>query len=603
MIAPVFAGFPETKMVYLPENLLDDILSKLDIVEVISGYLPLKRAGRNFKTLCPFHQEKTSSFMVSPERQIYHCFGCGAGGNAFNFLMRYEHLEFPEAVEILAKKAGVSLPKREENKKEGSSLIFYKINELVCNFYQNILNSPSGAEAKNYLLKRDINLQTQKLFGLGFSPNKWDALIQCLREKGFSLSLLEKAGLTIPKEDGGYYDRFRNRVIFPIFDIKSRVLGFGGRILTQTKGEKEEELAKYINSPQTPIYVKGRHLYGLNFAKDAIINEDAVVIVEGYIDCIIPYQEGLHNIVASLGTAFTPEQAKAIKRYTHNVVMVYDGDDAGQVATLRSLDIFLEEEMQVKVVGLSEGYDPDTYVRRYGIEAFKKLIASSQGLFDYKLNTLKSRYSPREIEGKLKVAQEMLVTISKFQSLILKSNYIKRLSEELEIKEEILLLELKKVKNYSSSVRLQQVQRKALDINPTEKLLIKLMLDEQEIIKDIMANLTPSDFQDERTSKIVSIMFDLVSQGKRILASNLLNYFQEQDLSQIICELTVLPDMPVEDRNRIIEDCIHRLKEQRLKERRNHLHKEIKLAQELKDEGRLKHLLEEFCRLTKTASK
>lgn len=591
-------------MPYIPENILEEILNRLNIVEVISSYIPLKRAGRNFKALCPFHQEKTASFMVSPERQIYHCFGCGAGGNVFNFLMCYEHLEFPEAVEILAKKVGVVLPKTENYKKEDSNLILYEINEQACNFYQNALNSTSGTVARGYLIKRNIADQAQKFFKLGFAMDKWDSLISYLRLKGISLSLLEKAGLIIPKEGGGYYDRFRNRITFPIFDAKSRILGFGARSIEGHRTGADNELAKYINSPQTPIYIKGRHVYGLNFAKEAIIKEDRVVIVEGYFDCIVPYQEGLHNIVASLGTALTSEQAKAIKRYTHNVVMVYDGDDAGQFATLRSLDIFLEEDMQVRVVGLPTGFDPDSYVRKYSIQSFKNLIESSQSLFDYKLNILKLHYDYKKIEDKLKISQELLVTIKKIQSPILRSSYIKRLSEELDIKEEVLLLELKEIKDYTSSFQLERVQRKALDINPTEKLLIKLMLDEQEIIKRLMELLTPADFQDERTSKIVSIMFDLVSQGKKILASNLINYLAPQaDLSQMICELTVLPDIPMDDKERIIDDCIHRLKEQRLKAHRDRIHKEIKLAQELKDEGRLRDLIQEFCRLTKPSSK
>ncbi len=590
-------------MSHIPENILDEVLSRSDIVEVVSGYIPLKRAGRNFKAHCPFHQEKTPSFMVSPQRQIYHCFGCGVGGNAFSFLMRYEHLEFPEAVEILAKKAGVKLPEKENFKKASSNLIFYKTNELACSFYQKMLNSASGARVRDYLTKRNIKQTTLELFRLGFAPDRWSALIDFLRQRNYSLSLLEKGGLIIPKDAGGYFDRFRNRIIFPIFDVKSRILGFGARILPEAHQNKDDALAKYINSPQSPIYVKGRHLYGLNFAKEAIIKADSVIIVEGYLDCILPYQEGLHNIVSSLGTALTIEQAKAIKRYTHNVVMVYDADDAGQIAVLRSLDIFLEEDMRVKVVALPPGFDPDLYVRRYTIESFKDLIRASQRLFEYKLNILRLRYDPKDIEGKLKICHEMLVTIKKIQNSILRSDYIKKLSEELDIKEGILILELKKIKDYSYPAKLEQVQRKRIDINPTEKLLLKLMLDEQEIIGQLMEFLAPSDFQDERASKIVSIMFDLVSQGKKILVSNLINYLsQYDDLSQIICELTVEPDVPLEDKERIIDDCILRLKERSLKIRRDSLYKEIKLAQDIKDEMRLRALMQEFCRITKNAS-
>jgi DNA primase len=589
-------------MAHIPENLLDEILSRSDIVELILSYIPLKRAGRNFKAPCPFHQEKTPSFIVSPERQIYHCFGCQAGGNAINFLMRYERLEFLEAVEVLAKKAGVVLPKVENYNKQDSNIVYYKINEMVCNFYQNLLNSSQGTQVKDYLIKRGIKEQTQKLFKVGFAADRWDALIGELRQKGISLSLMDKAGLIVRKEDGGYYDRFRNRLMFPIFDIKSRILGFGGRILQADK-EGAGDIAKYINSPENPIYIKGRNLYGFNFAKEAVVEADSIIIVEGYLDCIMPYQEGIHNIVASLGTAFTPEQARAIKRYTPNVVMVYDADDAGQLAALRSLDIFLEEDMQVRVVALPPGFDPDLYVRKHGINSFNKLISSSEGLFDYKLDILKSRSHTKEIEGKLKIAEEMLASINRFKNPILRSAYIKKLSEELDLKEESLILASKKIKTYTYATYSDRVQRKSLNINPTEKLLIKLMLEEQELIQHMMDSISPADFKDERVSKIVSIMFDLFSQGKKILASNLVNYLPEQNLSQIICEATLLPDIPDENKNHVISDCIRRLKEQGIKMKREHLRREIKLAQDLNDERRLRNLMEEFCRITKSGSK
>ncbi|MCM8800343.1 MAG: DNA primase, partial [Candidatus Omnitrophica bacterium] len=488
-------------MAYIPENIIEDILNRTDIVELISSYIPLKRAGRNFKALCPFHQEKTPSFMVSPQKQIYHCFGCQTGGNAISFLMHYEHLSFPEAIELLARKAGINIPKLEISKKEQSYLVYYKINELACNFYQNNLYSNSGREALSYLKSRGIKESTQKQFRLGWALSKWDALTDYLRQKNISVSLLEKLGFVLSKEDGGYYDRFRNRIIFPIFDIKSRVIGFGARLLPKEE-ISESEQAKYINSPQTPIYTKGEHLYGLNFAKERIIKEDFIIVVEGYFDCIIPYQEGLENIVASLGTAFTEEQAHQIKRYTQNVVMVYDGDSAGELATLRSLDIFLEKELEVRVVGLPKGFDPDLYVRQYGIESFKNLILNSKNLFDYKLEILKSRYDINEPKGKLKISEEILPTIDKFSSPVLKATYIKRLAEELGVNEETLISEMKRFKEKNKTSYLRQVGLSSynkLDIHPTEKLLIKLMLEEEEIIKRLMQTVSPADFEDERT--------------------------------------------------------------------------------------------------------
>jgi DNA primase len=533
--------------------------------------------------------------MVSPDRQIYHCFGCNAGGNAFGFLMQYERLEFPEAVDILAKKAGVVLPQIQKEDAKTVSLYtqLYKINELVALFYESTLNSSDGIIAKNYLIKRGISQGTIKLFRLGFAPVKWDGLINHLRAKNISLNLLEKAGLVLAKEGGGYYDRFRNRIIFPILDIKSRPLGFGARVLDDT-------LPKYINSPETPVYIKGRNLYGLNLARDAIKELDYVVVVEGYLDSLMPYQEGLKNIVASLGTALTTEQARLIKRYTHNVTMVYDADDAGEMATLRTLDIFIEEGMNVKVVSLPEGLDPDSFVRKNGIQNFKDKINRAENLFDYKLRILKSRYSIKEIEAKAKIALEMLPTINKFKNAVLKSEYIKRLAQDLNLEEDALLQELKKVKEDRPYLDLNQVvQKKVLNINPTEKLLIKLMLEERELISRIRMSLEPADFLDERISRIVSVMFDLMEQGKNIETSNLINYLDDNDTLQVICESTFLPEISAQNKDRVIDDCIQRLKSEKLKFKKQQLHDQIKTAQHLGDEEKLHRLIREFQHLTK----
>ena len=581
----------------IPENILEDILSRIDIVELISGYIPLKRAGRNFKALCPFHHEKTPSFMVSPDRQIYHCFGCGEAGNAFRFLMRYERLEFLEAVETLAKKAGVVLPESQKQDYKATSTItqLYKINELATQFYERVLNSQEGLTAENYLIKRDINKETQKLFKLGYAPDKWDTLINYLRSKNISLVLLEKAGLVIAKEGGGYYDRFRDRIVFPIFDVKSRVLGFGARILA----EKDKPVAKYINSPETPIYIKGRNLYGINLSKDAIRQSDYAVVVEGYLDFITPYQGGLQNIMASQGTALTLEQARLLKRYTHNVVMVYDADDAGQMATLRTLDIFIEEGMNVRVVSLPVGFDPDLYVRKHGIENLKNKIEDAESLFDYKLKTLKLRYNIKEIEGKAKISSEMLPTINKFKNAVLKSEYIKKLAEALNIKEDALLQELKNIKEERPYFANLAPEKKALNLNPTEKLLIKLMLEEKELISRIRQQLEPADFQDERISRIVSIMFDLIGQGKNIESSKLINYLDDDEMLQCICESAFKSEVSLENREKIVDDCIQRLKRNRLILKKQRLQEEIKMAEDLGDEEKLHSLKQEFHHLIK----
>lgn len=580
----------------ISENILEDILSRVDIVEVISGYIPLKRAGRNFRAVCPFHHEKTPSFMVSPDKQIYHCFGCSAGGNAFNFLMQYERLEFPEAVETLAKRAGVALPQSapHDDKTVSLNTQLYKINELAAVFYQNILNSASGNHAKNYLLERGLKEDTIKTFKLGFALDKWDGLISYLRVKNIGLSLLEKAGLILAKDGGGYYDRFRNRIIFPILDIKSRVLGFGARVLGDT-------LPKYVNSPETPIYTKGKNLYGFNLAKDTIRENDSVVVVEGYLDFILPYQEGFKNILASLGTALTIEQARFIKRYTNNVVMVYDPDKAGELATLRTLDIFIEEGMGVKVVSLPDGLDPDLFVRKNGIDKFKTNILQAETLFDYKLNVLKKRHNVREIEGKAKISSEMLATIAKFRNEVLRSEYLKRLAEELNVREESLWQELAKIKDSKPSVNfnLPTEKKLPLSINPTEKLLIKLMLEEADLINRVKQDLEPADFRDERISGIVSAMFELIDEGKEIGPNKLMNCIESDEALQIIRESTFMPEISDDNKEKIIDDCIRRLKAERVKFKRQQLHEQIKAAQVIGDDEKLNRLMQQFHDLIK----
>ncbi|MFA5410608.1 MAG: DNA primase [Candidatus Omnitrophota bacterium] len=583
----------------IPENILDDILSRVNIAEVISEYIPLKRAGRNFKALCPFHHEKTPSFMVSPDRQIYHCFGCGQSGNAFKFLMQYERIEFPEAVEILAKKAGVILPEIKKQDNQTQSLVsqLYKVNEQAAYFYEQALYSRENEQALNYLLKRNIKKETMKLFRLGFAPDRWDVLMSYLRQKAAGLSLQEKAGLIVSKPDGGYHDRFKNRITFPILDVKSRVIAFGARIFA----DKDNKLAKYVNSPETFIYTKGKNLYGLNLAKDAIRERDYAVIVEGNLDCIMPYQEGLRNIVASLGTALTEEQVRLLKRYTQNAVMIYDADNAGQNATLRSLGIFLEEDMNVRIVALPEGLDPDLFVRKYGIRALEDEIEKAKGLFDYQLGVLESRYDIGKEEGKRKIFDEMLITIKKVKNGILRSEYIKRLAEHADVPEFEVRDEFNKLKDgrlRPDSYRFIE-RGKAANINPTEKLLIKLMLEENELIEHIRQHLEPADFQDERTARIVSVMFDLISQGKVIETSKLLNYLDDEDTLKYICESAFKSEVSSENKEKVIDDCIRLIKNKRLLLARQRLQEEIEIAEGSGDEEKLNKLKTQFSDLLK----
>ena len=424
----------------IPDNIIDSIQEKTDIVEVISRYIPLKKLGRNYKALCPFHHEKTPSFVVSPDKQIYHCFGCGAGGNAFSFVMRYENVEFPEAAETLAEKAGITIPHRTAERRGLESLAnqLYRINELASRFFSaSLTTSPA---AKEYLKSRGIGDEAIRLFGIGYAPDSWEAALNHFKSNGLSEALLEKAGLAIKNVDkGSYYDRFRHRIIFPILDLKERVLGFGARVL-------DVSLPKYVNSPETYIYSKGKNLYGLSLSKSDIKREGYALVVEGYLDFLIPYQAGVKNMVATLGTALTVDQVKLLKRFANTAIMVYDPDEAGEAASLRNLDIFISEDVNVYIAELPNGYDPDSYIRKFGTEEFTRLVKAAKNIFDYKFDKLSRRFDVNSANGKAGIAREMLPTIARIDNAVLKSNLVKKLAESLSVDEESIRTELKKGK-------------------------------------------------------------------------------------------------------------------------------------------------------------
>lgn len=585
-------------MAFVPENTLNEILSRIDIVELISEYLPLKRSGRGYTALCPFHHEKTPSFIVSRQKQIFHCFGCQAGGNAFGFLMKYDRLEFPEAVETLAKRAGVLIPRDERQiKNQGISQELHKINEIAADFYSNVLRSPEGAAALNYLKKRGMSPETIRAFRLGYAPDKWDGLLNYLRSKNTPLSLIEKAGLIIAKDNQGYYDRFRQRIIVPISDVRNRVIAFGARVL-------DNSLPKYINSPETAVYSKSKTLFGLNLSKEAIITQDCAVIVEGYFDLIAPFQAGITNIAASCGTALTTEQARLLKRYSRNIVMIYDADDAGQSATMRSLELLVEEDMNVKVVRLEKGYDPDGYIRHSGPEEFKALIIGAKDSVDYMLDTLKAKYDPADISQKARIASEILPLVAKFKNEILKSEYLKKLSRELGVSESSLTAEIKKTKTTGytdkreNSAGPQPAIRQAKSFC-AESMLVKILLEENELIEHLREKILPKDFKDNRLSRIIARMFELSHDKEIARPQSLLNHFSETEVSQTICELSASELPEISDKLRLLNDCVNKIKEKSRKSKQEDLCEQIRLAQQGKDENRIYQLLNEFKFLTK----
>lgn len=572
------------------ERVIEEINSRLDIAEVVSGYIPLKRAGRSFKGLCPFHHEKTPSFIVSSAKQIYHCFGCGAGGDMISFVMKQERLEFMEALRVLAEKANVQVPQFRGGV-SGYSRSFantlYRVNELCANYYNALLiGSNKAKEARGYLAKRSLNASTVSKFKLGYASSAWDDLMEFARQRGISNATLEKAGLIISGKDGGFYDRFRNRVIFPIFDIRSKIIGFGGRVL-------DESLPKYINSPETDIYIKGRHLFGLNFALDDIKTRDFVVVVEGYFDLITPYQNGIRNIVATLGTALTVEQIRLIKRFTSNAVIIFDADEAGEAASLRGLDLLVSEGLNVRIARLPEGADPDTYVRAQTAAGFLKVVENADNLFDYKLKLLIGRFNPAEAEEKARITSEMLPTIKRVQNAVLRSDYIKRLAEVLFVKEEALMEEFSKIKLDYTYLGENRIFRERRAIRPAEKIITGLILEDPEIAQEVRANLCIEDFKNEEIKNIIKTVFAMLDESNTPTAAKIIHRLNDDNLSHIICESLADTENLI-DREKNLKDCILRIKTDNLKLKRENLTGLIKEAETKGDEERMMRLVREL---------
>jgi DNA primase len=571
----------------IPQAFIDDIQTRTDIVEIISGYIPLKRAGRNFKTTCPFHAEKTPSFMVSPQKQIFHCFGCGEGGGVMQFLMLYEKLTFVEAVEMLAKRLGMEIPYQNTEQGKFRNVLYEALNEASLFFHKNLLQEQEAKTALQYLAKRGIDTEIIKRFRIGYATGR-NSLLEYMRKKGFKLDALEKASLVIAQNDS-YRDLFRERIIFPIFDVRSRVIGFGARLWKDA-----ENAPKYINSLESPVHSKRYNLFGLNFSKEDILKNNAIIIVEGYLDMIVPFSSGIRNIVASLGTSFTLEQIQLIRRYTNNVVLVFDSDKAGELATLRALDLLLENELKVKIAKLPQGLDPDSLVREQGSEAFLKIINDNVAFFDYKVNFLKNTHDIESIEGKTKIAQEMFSTIQKLSSEIEKYEYLKKLAYALGIKEEILIAEFKQFfsKNYSGWQKKQNILAVKEPLSVTEKVLVKFMLTNSKAFSIIKKNFTEEDFTSLLARKTVSYFLKNYPENEKQSCSKFLGNIEDKEISSFVSMILMDDDTPLDEK--IFKESILRLRQRRLKVLKEKLRQEIKAAETAGDKQKLSVLMGKY---------
>jgi len=572
----------------IPQSFIDDIQSRTDIVEVISGYIPLKRSGRNFKTNCPFHGEKTPSFMVSPQKQIFHCFGCGQGGGVIQFLMLYEKLSFVEAIELLAKRLGTEIPYQKNDKEKFKDSLYEVVNEAALFFHKNLLEDAANQPVLAYLRQRGIDQEMIKKFRIGYASGR-NTLLATLRQKGYSLEALEKASLVIAQHEG-CRDLFRERIMFPIFDVRNRVVGFGGRIWRDI-----ENAPKYINSLENALYSKRDHLFGLNFSKDDIVKSNAIIITEGYLDMIVPFMHGVRNVVASLGTALTLEQIRLIRRYTRNIILVFDADKAGQMATLRAVDLLLENDLQVKVVRLPSGFDPDSLVRQHGADGFLQLIDKKVDFFDFKTDFLKKTHDIDSIEGKTKIAQELFTTINKLNSEIEKYEYIKKLSSSLHVKEEILIAEFRKVfakDNKNNAVPQPEFLVSKDPVSITEKVLLKFMFTNKKAFPLIKKNLKEEDFLFPLARKTVSYFLHNYPEAIDMTANAILGTIEDKEISSFVSKILMDDDIPLDKET--FKTSVLKLRQRRLKGVKDHLRQQMRDAEKNGDNTRLKLLIDKY---------
>jgi DNA primase len=541
----------------IPPEKIDEIRLSSDIVTVISGFVALKKRGKNFLGLCPFHQEKTPSFTVSAEKQMYHCFGCGKGGNVFTFLMETEKISFIEAVRTLAEKAGIVLPQYqsgggEEDEKPNLQEELYNIcRAAAVHFRENMFETVEGKMALEYFKHRGFSEETIKKFGLGYSMNGWDVFVQYMKSQEVPMERLEQAGLARKRDDGSNYDYFRGRAMFPIFSRTGRVVGFGARKIR----EDDAVSGKYINSPETPVYSKSRILYGLFQSKEEIREKEYAVLVEGYADLISMYQAGIRNVVASSGTALTKDQIKLVRDYAKKIVITYDADSAGSKAALRGVDLIIEEGLEVRVVELPEGHDPDTFVREKGAKAFQELIDNSISFIDYVANTFEQAGKLETPEGQAETVRALVQIIAKINDELKRDFYIKQIAERYKLTEPTLYRELKKYLPQSGAQAYRQGARALPDsqivpvvnhqladmpreIPIAERDLIHAMLDGGlDVVRMVYDLVSPEEFSHPHSRLMAEMLFHQLMEGIPIDASALIDQIEDERLRSTIADI------------------------------------------------------------------
>jgi len=592
-----------------PQTFIDDLKRQADIVRVIQDYVQLKKKGANWMACCPFHKEKTPSFSVSPTKEIFYCFGCHKGGSVFNFVMEIERVAFPEAIRIVADKIGMPLPKMiddgrfEARRQESDEVI--QLNSWAMEWWQQQLESSKEAQiARQYLVQRELTEETQKAFRLGYAPDSWDALSIYLRQKGATQQQIERSGLVVKKDEGsGSYDRFRGRLMFPIFDVQGRPIAFGGRTL-------KNEDAKYVNSPETTAYVKGRNLFGLNLTRDEIRRQGFAILVEGFLDLIVPYQAGVKNVVASLGTALTDAQAKLVSRFAHKVVVNYDGDRAGVQAAKKSIEILLAEDIEVKVLVLPDNADPDEFIRKFGVTEYQRRRAQAQPHIQFVIaNALRDRNLHRPAE-KAEAVDEVLPYIRAVSSRIQKREYFDMAMDSLRITDAALRRELwQSLKRGGADEGIGQsvIRRRPKKPTIAEQRLLELLFAKEDLREAILAMLEPSDYEDLMTAEIFKAFIELTQNGESVDFESLRTKANADDsISDVIASLLFddsakwdSRELHAANQRLTPEECVFGFRIMKIQDQLEQLNSEFADAERANDSERLAALSMQHLALTR----
>lgn len=582
---------------HIPADKIEEIKQRADIVQLVSEYVTLKKAGRNFLGLCPFHKEKTPSFTVSRDKQMFYCFGCGEGGHALTFLMKVSNMTFPEAARHLAKKTGVIIPdpvlNDQEREQYGIREQIYRINEAAAKLFTSRLFSETGLPAREYLKKRGIREDVVREFRLGYADEGWRTLKSYFEQKNVALPMVAQAGLIVAKEEGAeagegaYYDRFRGRLIFPIEDAGGRVMAFGGRIIAS--GEP-----KYLNSPETPVFSKGRNLYGLMRAKDGIRKSGYAILVEGYFDLISLWNAGLTNVLASMGTALTAEQVELLRRYTGNVAVLFDADEAGRKALQRSVQLFLSGGVHARAVVLPEKYDPDDYVRQFGREKLEQIIEAAPSVIDYYIDHLVGEKV--SLEEKRDAVREALHFVAGFGDAIERNLFLKRISEKSGIDQEVLKKEALRIREPSAEPP-ERVKGKTLSaLDKVELSLILFMLQHTASIPQVGESGVLECFTDGELKSLGEQMIERSRENssENLTTSLFLDGLPDGPLKQLIFK-SMLEGRTDDEKvwERYVTDNIKKIKRKWYGGRKKNLSLELKKAQEQRDSDWQNRLLRE----------